>query len=169
MAAGDRANTQAIDGWYSQHHRWLSDWLRRRLGCTHTAADLAQDTFLRIIVSRDILGVREPRAYLATVAGGLVSNHFRRLAIERAYLAALATLPEPQVPSPETRAVVLETLIEIDRLLDGLPDKARRAFLLAQLEGLTHAEIAPILGVSVSMVKQYMLRAVRQCYFALTS
>ncbi|WP_239796219.1 sigma factor-like helix-turn-helix DNA-binding protein [Candidatus Nitrotoga arctica] len=49
-----------------------------------------------------------------------------------------------------------------------MPPKARRAFLLAQLEGLTYAEIAQQLGVSVSMIKQYMLRATQQCYFSLS-
>ena len=52
-----------------------------------------------------------------------------------AYLDALTSLPEPETPSPEYSAILLETLIEIDQLLDNLPLKARRAFLLAQLEG----------------------------------
>ena len=29
---------------YADHHGWLSGWLRSRVGCSHTAADLAQDT-----------------------------------------------------------------------------------------------------------------------------
>lgn len=59
--------------------------------------------------------------------------------------------------------MVLETLHEIDALLDGLPPKARSAFLLSQLEGLKYADIATRLGVSVSMVKKYMLQAMTHC------
>ena len=76
-----------------------------------------------------------PRAFLTTVAQRVLSNHWRREQIERAYLDALALRPEAHAPSPEERAVVLETLLEIDRLLDGLPLAAKRAFLLAQLDG----------------------------------
>nr|WP_245597920.1 sigma-70 family RNA polymerase sigma factor [Ottowia thiooxydans] len=164
----DHVSIHTVESLYSDHHGWLQGWLRRKLGDTHQAADLSHDTFLRILTSRDVTSIREPRTFLATVAGGLVANHYRRRAIEQAYLDAISCLPEPQVPSPEHRAIVMETLLEIDRMLDGLPPKARRAFLLSQLEGLTYVEIAEQIGVSVSMVKQYMRRATQQCYFSLT-
>ncbi len=167
MATADTIS-QEIESLYSNHHSWLCGWLRKKLGTHCDAVDFAHDTFLRILTSRDLFCIREPRAYLATVAGGLVAHHYRRRAIEKAYLDALTSLPEPETPSPEYSAILLETLIEIDQLLDKLPLKARRAFLLAQLEGLTYAEIAQQLGVSVSMIKQYMLRATQHCYFSLS-
>jgi RNA polymerase sigma factor (sigma-70 family) len=134
------------------------------MGCADNAADVAQDTFVRIL-SRplDWHTLREPRAYLSTVAHGLMVNQLRRQAMERAYLAALAARPDDVMPSPESRALVVEALVEIDALLDGLNPKARQAFLLSQLEGLPYAEIAQRLDVSLSMVKKYMLQAVTHC------
>lgn len=148
---------------YSDHHNWLQGWLRRKLGCAHQAADLAQDTFLRILAAREATAIREPRAYLATIAHGLVVNHWRRLEIERAYLDALVVLPESMTSSPEDRSVILETLHEIDAMLARLAPKVRNAFLMAQLEGLTYAEIAARLGVSDRMVKKYMAQAMLHC------
>ncbi|CAL94990.1 sigma-70 family RNA polymerase sigma factor [Azoarcus olearius] len=148
---------------YGTHHNWLQGWLRRRLGCALDAADLAHDTFLRVLAGRELTDIREPRAYLTTVAHGLMVNHLRRRDIERACLDALASLPEPLAPSPEARALAVELLLEIDAMLDGLSRKARTAFLLSQLEGLTYAEIAEQLGVSVSMVRKYMLQAITHC------
>ena len=66
-------------------------------------------------------------------------------------------------PSPEAQALILETLIELDALLDRLPARVRQAFLLAQLEGLTYAVIAERLGVSERMVKKYMAQAMLHC------
>ncbi|MFT2588734.1 sigma factor-like helix-turn-helix DNA-binding protein, partial [Escherichia coli] len=63
-------------------------------------------------------------------------------ALERAYLESLAALPEPQAPSPEARAIVLEALVAIDAMLDGMKPAVRQAFILSQLEGLTYAQIA---------------------------
>ncbi|WP_049056951.1 sigma-70 family RNA polymerase sigma factor, partial [Achromobacter xylosoxidans] len=80
-----------------------------------------------------------------------------------AYLDCLAAREETSWPSPERRALALEALVRIDRLLDGLPPKARRAFLLLQLEGLKHGEIAERLQVSVSSVRQYLALAMRHC------
>lgn len=34
---------------YSDHHGWLVGWLRRRLGNPCDAADLDQDTFVRVL------------------------------------------------------------------------------------------------------------------------
>jgi len=77
-------------------------------------------------------------------------------------------LPAPEVaPAPEARLLALEALQEIDAALDGLPDPVRTAFLLAQLEGLSYAEIAARLNVSASSVKQYLTRANRQVFFSL--
>ncbi len=151
---------------YQQHHGWLRGWLYRRLGHAGDAADFAQDTYLRVIESRQALEqIREPRAFLTTVARHVMLSHLRRREVERAYLDALARLPEALAPSPEERAIVLETLCEIDRILDGLPARVRQAFLWAQLDGMPYAEIAERLGVSLSSVKQYMARAIRHCYF----
>ncbi len=149
--------------WYQDHHGWLCGWLRRKLGCAYSAADLAQDTFVRVLARECAPELREPRAFLTTVAHGLMVNHLRRQEIERAYLDALASQAERSCADAETRAMVIETLLEVDAMLAGLPTKVREAFLMSQLEGLRYAEIAQRLGVSLSMVKKYMLQAVTQC------
>jgi RNA polymerase sigma-70 factor (ECF subfamily) len=63
---------------------------------------------------------------------------------------------------------VLETLNEIDSMLDALPSLVRRTFLLSQLDGMKYEDIAQQLGVSLSSVKRYMAQAFRQC-LALTA
>ncbi|WP_144146037.1 sigma-70 family RNA polymerase sigma factor [Paraburkholderia sp. BCC1884] len=181
---------QGVRALYRDHHGWLQAWLHKKLGNAFDAADLAHDTFLRILSARDNFGaqdsdlaqdrapdlvqdrapdlqggldLREPRAYLTTVAKRVLLNHYRRLSLERAYLDALAVLPESLAPSPEDRLVILETLHEIDAMLDRLSPKARMTFLLAQLEGLTYAEIAGRLQVNIRTVKRYMAAAYEEC------
>lgn len=155
---------------YSDHHRWLQGWLRLKLGNAGDAADLAQDTFARILGRRsaeDLAAVREPRAYLTTVAKGLMVNWYRRQALERAYLDALAVLPEPEGTCPEQRLIILQTLHDIDTALDALPDRVRQAFLLSQLDGLKYDDIAVLLDVSLPSVKRYMKQAFVQCLLAM--
>lgn len=166
MSSADSILQQQVHTLYSDHHGWLFGWLRKKLGCAHNAADVAQDTFLRILTAQDRrsdLDLREPRAYLTTVAGRVLLNHYRRLSLERAYLDALAMVPDMYAPSPEDRLIILETLHEIDAMLDALPHKARTAFLLAQFEGLAYADIALRLDVSVRTVKRYMAQAFEEC------
>ncbi|MEI2416517.1 sigma-70 family RNA polymerase sigma factor [Orrella sp. JC864] len=156
-----------VEALYSHHHSWLRGWLHRRMGNPEQAADLAHDTFVRLLSSERVpAALDEPRAFLTTVAQNLMSNHWRREKLERAYLQALSQVPQAVHWSPEERAIVLETLHELDRLLDGLPPIVRRAFLLSQLEGQTHAQVARALSISVPTVKRYLVKALRQCYFA---
>ena len=148
---------------YDEHLHWLTSWLVKKMGSTPDAADLAQDTFLRLIHKPSSEPIIEPRAYLVTIAHGLMVNHLRRKEIERAYLEALRQMAEPEFPSPESLSIALETLVRIDMMLQGLPPKVRSAFLLSQLEGLSHAEIAQRLCVSVSSVRKYIAKALLHC------
>ncbi|AQT62045.1 sigma-70 family RNA polymerase sigma factor [Cellvibrio sp. PSBB023] len=162
----EAVSDQQFDVWYSNHHDWLQGWLRRRLGDHSVAADLAQDTFLRIWVksqSDTPPEVNEPRAYLTTIAKRLMINYCERQSLERAFMATLEQLPEPLVPSIEEQAIVLETLHELDVLLSELPPNIRSAFLMSQLEGVTYEEIAVRLQVSVRTVTRYMAQGFRQC------
>lgn len=152
---------------YSHHHGWLQSWLRRRLGCADDAADLAQDTFVRLLARPTAIApdaMREPRAYLTTVARGLLVDFWRRGELERAYLADLALQPEVLQPSPEERLAAVQMLHAVDALLQGLTPKTRAAWLMHRLDGLTHAEIAEQLQVSVPRVRQYLANAMRHAY-----
>lgn len=151
---------------YSDHHDWLFGWLRRKLGCAHNAADVAHDTFLRIIASRDaLLGVEQPRAWLTTTARRLIIDRARRQALEQAYLAEMALLADslPFAPAPDETLMALEALAQIGAALQGISAKAREAFLLHYLDQQTHAAIAAHLGVSVRMVQKYLVQALLAC------
>jgi len=152
---------------YSDHHLWLVNWLRRRLHHTENAADMAQDTFLYVLGKPEqVAQLREPRAWLSSIAKGLMIDRYRRQQVEQAYLQAIAHLPELEMPSPEERLILLETLTRIDALLDGLKPVVRTAFLLSRLEGLGYQAIAQRLGVSVSSIEKYMATAIRHCLLA---
>ncbi|MGE8216049.1 MAG: sigma-70 family RNA polymerase sigma factor [Stenotrophomonas maltophilia] len=158
-----QAQREHLGALYRDHRSWLHGWLSGRVGCRETAADLTQDTFARLLQDRDLAALREPRAFLTTVARGLAANWFRRQSLERAYLDQLAALPEAVVPSLEDQAVVREALQQIDVMLDGLPAAARQVFLLAQFEGLRYEAIAQRLQLSLSTVKRHMKRALLGC------
>ena len=159
--------SNTVEVLYMDHHSWLTGWLRRKLGCPHSAADLAQDTFMRLLNARETPSIAEPRAFLTVVAKRVLFNHYRRQDLERAYLQALADMPEQLVPSEEERAIILQTLMELDQLLDGLPTPVKRAFLLAQVDGLSYADIGAQLGISIATVKRHLNKAALRCYFAL--
>ena len=164
MSSADRSLNLEIHHLYCDHHGWLQGWLVRKLGNASDAADLAHDTFLRLLTRQTARSLgSEPRALLTHIAKGLVVDRWRRQDVERAYLQTIAHLPEPEVPSPETRWLILETLYRIEAMLRDLPEKTRQAFLMSQIDGLTYPQIAEELGVSLVSVKRYMRDAFLAC------
>lgn len=148
---------------YQNHHVWLTNWLRRKLGNQHDAADLAHDTFVRIMQSRILATLREPRNYLTTVAHGLVVDLWRRRALEKAYLETLDTLPIQHHPSAEAQALIQEQLIRLDHMLSGIGHKAKQAFLLSMIEGASYPTIARRLNISERTVGNYLAKAMERC------
>ena len=158
LSAADPVHSMYVD-----HHAWLHGWLLRKLGNnSHQAADLAQDTFVRVIAAEQAPAIREPRAYLTTLAQRVLFNFWRRRELEQAWLDALASLPEDLSPSPEDYALVREAIETIDLWLEGLPPKVRQVFLMRRLDGMKHTEIAAEMKLSVATVERYMKQALVQ-------
>lgn len=154
----------SLSVFYQLHHGWLRNFLLRRLNCSETAADLAQDTFVRLLDRNQNLSIiDEPRAYLSQIAHGLMVNHWRRRDIEQAYIQALSQQPESTVISAEEHHLIIETLYRVEAMLQGLPERVRRVLIMSRVDGATYAEIAKVVGVSERMIKKYMAQAMMHC------
>ncbi len=156
-----------VETLYRDHHYWLHGWLRKKLGDTHQAADLTHDTFMRVISSRQIHEtITEPRAFLTTLAKRVLYTFWRRSELEQIWRDVLANETETFALSTEDYAIVREAVEAIDRLLNGLPLRVRQAFLMRTLDGMTHADIAKALHISIASVERYMKQAFLHCYHA---
>ena len=164
MPVADLPVQQALHTLYCDHIGWLQGWLRKRLGDAFDAADVAHDTYVRVLASGTPPQPETSRRYLTQIAKGLAIDLYRRRQIEAAYLETMALLMPSEVPSEEHRALVIETLMELDALLQRLSTKARQAFLLCKLDGLSYRDIARQLKVSVSSVEKYIAAALQICY-----
>jgi RNA polymerase sigma factor (sigma-70 family) len=124
--------------------------LLRRTGDRALAEDLAQETFLK--ATRAFLGWRgsRPEAWLLTIAGHVLIDHFRR---RREVLPLLGDLvPAADPSSSDTRAEVAETL-------SRLPRQQARLLELVYVYGFTHEEIAAMDGSTPGAVKTAVWRA----------
>lgn len=156
-----------LDSIYRAHGGWLLGWLTSHARCRTRASDLAQETFCRLMEQPGLRLYAHPRRYLATVARRLLIDDTRRRASERCFLEAFALHNGGGAqPGADRIAEAVQELAVLAELLGSLPTRVRRAFLMSRVDGLTYAEIALDLGVSSSMVKQYVARAFAHCYIA---
>jgi RNA polymerase sigma-70 factor (ECF subfamily) len=160
---GSFALRQQLERLYIDHHSWLSSLLRRKLGNSSDAADLAHDIYLDLIRKGRVPSVQECRCHLTQIAKGMVIDLYRRRRLEAGHLEELREQAEPLAPSEEIRALAVETLAQVDAALHSQPAKARQALLLHKLSGMGHRDIAAELQVSVSSVEKYIASSLRAC------
>ncbi len=166
LSPGSAAKAQIAD-LYSQNQSMLKGWLQKKLGCSHIASDLLHDTFLRLLKKGVPIEASDSAAYVMIITKRVLIDYWRRLQIEKAYLEVLAAIPEEIALDIVEQHILLETLLEIDRLLNGLPEVVKQTFLYSQLDGLKQQQIATKLNISLSSVKRYLVQAGTQCLLAM--
>lgn len=154
---------------FEQNYAWLCTRLSNRLGCSFNAEDIAAETFVKVLTLPDPGAIREPRALLTTISQRLMYESWRRRDLEKAYLQVLMDTPEEFHPSPEEQIMLIESLLVIDRLLDGLSGQGKAVFIHSQIDGLTYTQISQRLGLSLGRIHQLMSEALRCCYKVLAS
>jgi RNA polymerase sigma-70 factor (ECF subfamily) len=129
----------------------LWSYLRRLTADAELARDVLQESYLRLLRAESSAGTDDERtALLYRIATNVAFDEFRR---RRSQARGLARLPPartaPDVAEPG----------DVGRLLETLPPRARALLWLAYVEGWTHAEIAPALGLRPLSVRVLLFRA----------
>ncbi len=150
----------------AKHGCRLRRFLAARLRNKADIGDLAQEVYLRLLRVERHDHIRNPEAYLLTIAGHVLQQHALASAAGPVSVDIMEELMEERIAeeSDPVAALHLERrLTALDRALSRLPPKARAAFILQRRDGCTVDEIAGRLGISRSMVKKYLAKAILQC------
>ena len=158
------ADNAIVDRLYRDHSLWLVKWIRSYTKTEGNADDIAAEVFIRLLSMSKLSAIREPKAMMITIAKRLVIEIFRRNQLRKDYEAELARAPVGLVDSPEHQLIVLEALTEIAKILGSMSPRARAAFLLSHVDGMTYTDVARELGVSVTMVRRYIAQGLLRFY-----
>jgi RNA polymerase sigma-70 factor (ECF subfamily) len=126
-----------------------------RLSDREEAADVVQDTFLNawLALTRGF-EPEAPYAWLLTIAHNLCVSRYR------ARGARVQASPlEEEHEQLAARQRSSDELMELEPLLRRLPEQQRRAFLLYEIQGLSHTEVAAKLGLSYAAAATLVFRA----------
>jgi len=156
----------------SLFHQYREELTRRLVGIVksrETAADLVQDTYVRLLRLGEAHVVEQPRALLHRIASNLAIDHLRK---EKSGIQAFdgmdaaVTVPS-QAPSPERELLAKQRLRLCLKAIEQLPPRSREAFVLCRVYGYSYQEIAMRMGISESGVEKLLMRALDQSCEAL--
>lgn len=160
--AGDknRKILESFAGSYSDLLRHLT----RRLGRENDAADVMQDTFLKLQSIPADLDIRNERSYLFRIADNLATDHLRRQQKIGQRFASMEDFDSPdKAPLADQVVDYRQRLARLEDAIAELPDRQRQVFLMHKYDGLSHSEIAMELRISRSAVEKLIMKALAHC------
>lgn len=159
----------------ARYYRELLNFLIRRLNDRDAAADLTQESYVRLLaLQRSGETVDEPRALLYRTARNLVIDRHRRREVRNVQaadaigvpdeaLAPIENMAAPGAWQPDVAAASAQGVDALLAVIGALPLRCREAFLLHRFDGLSQAETAARMGISVKMVERHIKQALTAC------
>lgn len=156
---------------FAEYRAEIFRFLLRVVECEHTAQDLTQDTYLRLIDHRQEQEIANPRAYIYRIANNLALDHLRAQK-RRGPILDHAELPENfgdenSTANPQTILLNQQQLALLNKAIQVLPGTTQDVFIRSRFLGQTHEQIAKELGISKSWVEKNIIEALTHCRKAL--
>jgi RNA polymerase sigma-70 factor (ECF subfamily) len=150
------SNDALLLGWRRLWNRSLHRFIGRRVRARVDIEDLAQETYLRLLRVRDLGAVRNPKAYLLTVAANVVSEwrHHQPPA------SVFEPMEDDFTPVLEVEAVIPQG--ELDQVMSDFPPLTRAVVILRFRDNLPCKDIARELKLSDRQVRRHLTRAYDQ-------
>lgn len=147
----------------------LLRFLAARCGSLSAAEDVAQDLYLKLASRDRAAEVGNPQAMLYRMALNLMVDRARGESRSAARDTAWRQVARTEVggvdisdePPADEAAASAQRLRQLVAAVRDLPPQAGRAFRLHKLEGLSHAETARVMGLSVKAVEKHVSAALK--------
>jgi len=159
--AAGRGDMVAFEEIYTRHHRRVYSICLRMLQNASEAEDLTQDVFIQLY--RKIGSFRGDSAFttwLHRMTVNQVLMHFRKRTVKFEKTTEEGETPEQIVAgSTDPHRMQIVDKIALENAIDQLPDGYKNVFVLHDVEGFEHEEVARILGCSVGTSKSQLHKA----------
>lgn len=128
-------------------------------GDPDTAADVAQEAFIRLWTHREDVDEARAGAWLLRVTRNLAIDHFRRVRRQACDGEAEPDTLADDEPLPDEQAEQAAAAARVHAALDGLREPFKSLLVLREMQDLTYEEIAEVLDLPMTSVKVYLHRA----------
>jgi RNA polymerase sigma factor (sigma-70 family) len=159
----EESRADVVERLFREHNEALIRFLRGRVGSHNEALEVAQEAYVRLLSLDQPGAVSYLRAFLFKTAANIAIDRRRRHQNfdKVAGRQLFAELTEHR--TPERQLSGEQTLRHLGVLIENMPPKCRESFVMNQIQGLDAATIALRLGITDSMVRKYVVRALLHC------
>ncbi len=159
LAESDHSALQSV---FDATHDELVLYARRMVADEAVSKDLVQVAYIRLWNHREALDPERPvRAWLYRTVRNLALTRLRDERTRERHLSDWDDAPQWRDPGPEALLEANELGQLLQRWMAELPDRQREALTLSRFKGLSHEEIASVMGVAPRTVNNHLVRALR--------
>jgi RNA polymerase sigma factor (sigma-70 family) len=162
-APDQTAHAQLIERLFREHNEALLRFLLTRLRSAQEARDVAQEAYVRLLSLHEPGAVSYLRAFLFQTAANLALDRLRREQVHNRATARPLFKELVDDCTPERRVAGTQEIEILQRLIQSLPPKCQRAFLLNRCYGMDFEAVAEEMGLKPRMVRTYVVRALLYC------
>lgn len=151
-----------LDQFARRYYAPLVSFFRRRTRHSADVDDLVQQVFLRLSQHPRVDAIQNPDAYIFQTAANALTDHARRNGVRRRIFEDTGSDDSAKWSSDVSPERVLQgsqSLAQLVAALRTLPERTRDVFMLRCFEGLKHAEIARLQGISVRACESHFAKA----------
>lgn len=160
-----RGDSSALEQLFCRYHRNLVNFARSYVRNAAVAEEIVQDLYFNIWRNRDTWDPRDSlTAYLYGAVRNNATSYSRRKKVRTKWESRerISSKPFARVTSgPDLELEFQEMVVEIERVIEEMPPKRRLVFSLSRHQGLSYAEIAAALDISVKTVEVHMSKALK--------
>ena len=161
------SNSHFVAALAVRYGRGLRRFLAVHLRNVQDVPDLVQEVYLRLLRVPDHEAIRNPEAYLFTVASHVARQHLLRQSVDTSLLDITEETPELTIPpgeEPQAKVQTIQQMEQFEReILDRLPPRVRTALLLHRIWGFSVEETAAQMRIGRGTVRMYLVEAVKSC------
>jgi RNA polymerase sigma-70 factor (ECF subfamily) len=157
------SHAAVIERLFREHNEALVRFLRGRLGSRNEALEVAQEAYVRLLSLDQPGAVSYLRAFLFKTAANLAIDRRRRHQSYDKVTGRQLFMEFTENRTPERLVAGEQTLRHLGSLIESMPAKCQAAFVMSQIHGMDAATIAAQLGITDSMVRKYVVRALLRC------
>jgi RNA polymerase sigma factor (sigma-70 family) len=157
------SRSQVVERLFREHNEALIRFLRGRVGSNHEAREVAQEAYVRLLSLDQPGAVSYLRAFLFKTAANIAIDRRRRHQNFHKIAGPQLFAELTENRTPERQLSGEQTLRQLGILIERMPSKCRECFVMNQIQGLDAATIAAQLGITDSMVRKYVVRALLHC------
>lgn len=146
----------------------LTDFARKVVADKQLADDMVQEVFIKVWEKRQKIENANIEAFIFRVLRNHCISHLKHLkVIENVKTKVLLKSEEEElyridfIRDEPYLVIEKELQLEIEKVINELPEKCREVFLLSRIEGLKNREIAEKLNINIKNVERHITRALK--------